>query len=85
MTESTAPTAGPEPTSTDIAVLRAEVRRLRAELAFERGRNEELLRRVRSAETNAEVSAEQTRQLRESSSWRITAPLRAATSALKRL
>lgn len=77
--------ARPEATSDDIEVLRAEVRRLRGELAYERGRNEDLLRRVRSAETNAEVSAAQTRQLRESSSWRVTAPLRAATSALRRL
>lgn len=64
----------------DVEVLRAEVRRLRADLLRERSHVETLRRRVESAEVNAAISAEQTRQLRQSTSWKVTAPLRRLTA-----
>lgn len=64
----------------DVEVLRAEVRRLRADLLRERAHVEVLRRRVESAEFNASVSAEQARQLRQSTSWKVTAPLRRLTA-----
>ena len=69
-----------ETTPTDVAVLRAEVRRLRAELVRERERTEHMRMRALSAEADAAVSAAQMRELRGSSSWRITAPLRSIAS-----
>ena len=82
--DSAPPSAPTDRTATDVDALRAEVRRLRTELVRERARSEQLQRRARSAEANAAVSAQQTRQLRESGSWRVTAPLRAVMARLQR-
>lgn len=56
--------------------LRAEVRRLRAELRTAKATNDELTQRVSAEQASAVHFARQVQELRGSSSWRLTRPLR---------
>lgn len=63
--------------------LRGEIRRLRAELLVAITERDELKTRVLSEQSNAVQFADQVQEIRNSMSWRVTAPLRRASRMVR--